>query len=199
MKYLLKDEMKHMLDRTKVRRIHTVNTKRQCDFVDGFWDKKTEACLIREIEPYRWNAMGWTAPVFGAYAWWHVGDVYKDGEDTYGGKIGLSMANHCPEYPNDICPDSYIYDEDIDFKPSTDWDNISMQYRNIRTKAMELASDIAKGKAHKYGLIYCNDEGDFMDYPHSKTDFVSCRPCGMCASFGRPKDLREPPFSLKER
>ena len=107
------EEYKKQLDEAHIRRTNTMHSIIGCEKAGGKWDKDHSVCILREIEPERYRAYGWTGPIHGAFFWWHVGT--KE-DDVFGGEIGGKEVSHCEIYPNMPCTDPHgVYHKEIKY------------------------------------------------------------------------------------
>jgi len=189
------EEFKQELDKNKIRRIITLYNPEGCKKIRGKWDNKHHVCILSEIEPDRSQIFGWTAPIRGAYFWWHMGPVGSR-YDEYGGEIGAVSVNSCDFYPESVCTDpNGIYYENFGYNQK---ETLNDFYKKIRDKALLIASDVKMGKAGKYDLIYFDETGEVMEKPSSIYDKFEQRPCPACMPVS-PSFHRVPGFSFRKK
>lgn len=137
--------------------VPNVANKAGCSLIKGKWLPDKNICLLKDTP-----SEGWTAPIKGAYIYWtratpsqKLDSPYDDSSTWYKeihGRADEILACH-------------VYSDD--FYPRGRGSCKSMVYQHFlsgrkdpRAAALELASDIAKGRAGSYDLQYLNKTGN---------------------------------------
>jgi hypothetical protein len=174
--------------------VPNVANKAGCSLIKGKWLPDKNICLLKDTP-----AEGWTAPIKGAYIYWSrstprqkLKSSYPENELFYKDVPGKSnMISACHVYGDDYYPKgmgtckSPVYSHFI-------------QNRDPRAAALELASDIAKGRAGSYDLQYLNKTGNRIS-PAAKDAIIAPKEKQSLVQLYRELSFSKssPPFRIK--
>jgi len=188
------DEFNEYKKWAHLKRMHTVSNRAGCKQLEGQWDNKHDVCILHEHSPGRGAMFGVTAPIFGGYMEWMLGEIppyYAGDESEYGAMIQGCWL-HSMEIPNAWTPCDSFYEEKFKWDGDEGRIGFTKTYEQAREKALTMARDILEGDAHKHNLVYYDKNHDFHKYPQNRDDTVSFEPSSGCGFMPVGPDFNKP-------
>ena len=130
-----------------------------CKNVGGRWEKTFKVCMLREGPDG-----GWTAPVKGAYFAYSVSDMYDATGNKYYKGVFMPNVMGCLVADSFVYPTfargcSAIYESEMDEEHGK-----KEALRMAKEEAMEIASDVLRGKADYWFMDYYSTTGREVPY-----------------------------------